>query len=94
MVHVIVQHKIDQWAEFERIFLNDAERRKMLGCRGGKVLANAQDPQNLFVVFEWRDLEGAQKFADGLETHEAMQWATSGMWSRVFVLEERLTVDS
>ena len=94
MAHVLVQHKIGQWDEFERIFRDDGERRRMLGSKGGTVMVNVQDPQNVFVVFEWADIEGAKKFAEGLETHEAMEWATSGMWSRVYVVDERLEVDA
>jgi hypothetical protein len=85
MAYVLIQHKIGKWAEFENIFRSDGERRKALGSK---------DPENVFVVFEWKDAEGAKKFADGLETHEAMKWATSGMWSRVYVAEERLEVDA
>jgi hypothetical protein len=52
------------------------------------------DPENIFVVFEWNDVPGARKFVDGLETHEAMEWATSGIWSRVYVTEELFEVDA
>ena len=46
------------------------------------------------MVFEWSDTEGAKKFAQGLETHEAMEWATSGTWSRINVVEELFEVDA
>jgi heme-degrading monooxygenase HmoA len=94
MAYVLIQHKIGQWGEFENIFRGDGERRRALGSKGGKVFANVRDPENVFVVFEWKDIEGAKTFADGLETHEAMKWATSGMWSRVYVVEERFEVDA
>ena len=94
MVRVFVQHKIGKWSEFERIFTADAARRKSLGSTGGTVYRNTQDPENVFVVLEWGSLEGAQKFANGLETHEAMEWATSGIWSKVWVTEKALDVDA
>jgi heme-degrading monooxygenase HmoA len=94
MAYVLVQHKIGKWSEFEGIFRDDGARRKMLGSKGGKVFRNVKDPENIFVVFEWGDVEGAQKFADGLETHEAMEWATSGIWSHVYVTEELFDVDA
>lgn len=94
MTYVLVQHKIGKWSEFESIFKDDAERRRRLGSKGGKLLRNVNDPQNLFVVFEWDDVEGAKKFAEGLETHEAMEWATSGIWSRVYVAEEVYEVEA
>jgi hypothetical protein len=94
MAYVIIEHKIGKWAEFEGIFLGDAVRRKALGSVGGKVFRNTEDPANVFVVLEWKDVEGAHKFVDGLETHEAMEWATSGIWSRVRVVEEAFTVEA
>ena len=88
MAYVLVQHKIGKWSEFERVFRDDAERRKRLGSKGGQVFRSADDPDNVFVVFEWDTVDGAQKFRDGLETHEAMEWATSGISSNVYVTEE------
>jgi hypothetical protein len=73
---------------------DDGERRRMLGSKGGKVFRNVDDPENIFVVFEWSDVDGAHKFVNGLETHEAMEWATSGIWSRVYVTEEVFEVDA
>lgn len=88
MAHVLVQHKIGKWKEFEGIFRNDEKRRQTLGSKGGKVFRDVHDPESIFVMFEWDSVEHAQKFVDGLETHEAMKWATSGIWSRVHVVEE------
>jgi heme-degrading monooxygenase HmoA len=94
MAYVLVQHKIGKWEEFENIFKGDGERRRMMGCKGGKVFVNVHDPTNVFVVLEWGDQKGARQFAEGLETHEAMKWATSNMWSRVYVVEESFEVDA
>jgi heme-degrading monooxygenase HmoA len=94
MTYVLVQHKIGKWEEFESIFKDDAPRRKRLGSLGGKLFRNIQDPQNLFVTFEWDNVENAKRFAEGLETNEAMEWATSGIWSRVSVVEEVYEVDA
>ncbi len=94
MAHVLVEHKIGEWSEFENIFKADAARRRRLGSKNGKVFRSPDDPSSVFVVFEWNDLEGARKFATGLETHEAMEWATSGIWSRVHVVEDVLEVDA
>lgn len=94
MAYVFVEHKIGDWSEFENIFQSDMGRRRKLGCKGGKVFRNPDDPSNVFVVFEWSDLDSARKFAVGLETHEAMEWATSGIWSMVNVVEEVLEIEA
>jgi heme-degrading monooxygenase HmoA len=67
---------------------------RLLGCKGGRVFRSTEDPQSIFVVFEWADAQGAKRFVDGLETHEAMEWATSGIWSRVTVTEQLFEVDA
>jgi heme-degrading monooxygenase HmoA len=89
-VYVHIQHKMGQWNEFERIFTADTERRRALGSKGGAVTRSVDDPSLVFVVLEWESLEKAKTFVDSLETHEAMQWATSGIWSRVHIAEEVL----
>lgn len=94
MVQVIVEHKIADWEYFVNIFKDDGERRRSLGSKGGRLYRNVHDPDNLFVVFEWNDIEGARKFVDGLETHEAMEWATAGIWSRLHIVEDVLEVDA
>lgn len=94
MAYVMVQHKIGKWSEFESIFKDDGERRRMLGSKGGKLFRSVDDPEMLFVVFQWDTVEGAKRFRDGLETHEAMEWATSGIWSRIYLVEEVLEVDA
>jgi hypothetical protein len=94
MAYVLVQHKIGEWPLFESIFKDDTERRRRLGSKGGTLFRNVDDPHNLFVVFEWDSVEGAKKFAEGLETHEAMEWATSGIWSRIYVTDEVYKVDA
>jgi hypothetical protein len=56
--------------------------------------ADPDDPSNVFVVFEWSDLDGARRFATGLETHEAAEWATLGIWSLANVTEEVLEFEA
>ena len=94
MAYVFIEHKIGEWSEFENIFRADAARRRRLGSKGGKVFRSPDDPSNVYIVLEWDDLEGARKFATGLETHEAMEWATSGIWSMVSVVENVIEVDA
>jgi heme-degrading monooxygenase HmoA len=94
MTYVLIEHKVAKWAEFESVFRDDGERRRMLGCKGGRVFRNVDDPDGVFVVLEWNSLEGAKKFVEGMETHEAMEWATAGTRSRVHVVDELFEVDA
>ena len=94
MPYVLIQHKIKDYANFEPVFLEDGERRRRSGSKGGKLFRNTDDPANLIALFEWDDAEKAKQFADGLELHEAMEWATSGTTSTVTVIEDVLEVEA
>lgn len=94
MFAVLIQHKIGAWSEFEAVFREDAERRRRLGSKGGRVFRDLDDPSNVFVIFEWDSADNALQFAGGLETHEAMKWASSGIWSQVDAAEQVFEVDA
>jgi heme-degrading monooxygenase HmoA len=94
MAYILVQHKIGKWAEFEAIFKDEETRRRMLGSKSGAVFRSVDDPQSIFSIHEWDSLEGAKKFVDGLETHEAMEWASSGISSQVYIIEKVLGTEA
>ena len=52
------------------------------------------DPDNVFVVLEWADVQGAQRWAEGVDTHEGMKWSTSGSISELAVVEKVLETDA
>jgi hypothetical protein len=94
MSYVLIQHQVNRYPDFESVFLDDGERRKRMGSKGGRVFRNSDDPSNIIVLLEWDDAAKAKVFAEGLELHEAMQWATSGTTSKVTVVEDILDVES
>ncbi|MGI5939315.1 MAG: hypothetical protein ACOX8V_01255 [Thermoleophilia bacterium] len=94
MVYVVIEHKIGQMAEFERIFRDDSERRGKMGSMGGRVMIDTKDPDILFVIFEWADKERATKFAESFRTHEAVKCASSGIWYRIAVVEDLFQIKS
>ena len=94
MVYVVIEHKIAQRAEFERIFREDSERREKMGSKGGKVLIDTKDPDLLFVIFEWVDKEQATRFAESFRTHEAVKLASSGIWYRISVAEDLFDIEA
>jgi heme-degrading monooxygenase HmoA len=94
MANVLVQHKVGKWSEFEATFREDGERRRRFGSTGARLFRDLHDPENIFVVFEWDDVERAQRFVDDVETHEAMNWGTAGSSSQVYVAEELFEVDA
>ncbi len=67
---------------------------KLEATDGSLATQEGGSTDGLLRAIEWDDVPGATKFAEGLETHEAMEWATAGTWSRVRVVEELFEVDA
>jgi heme-degrading monooxygenase HmoA len=86
MAHILIEQKIPNWSDFERRFRQDSVRRGVLGSKGAKVFRSTKDPKSVFVVFEWEDVDSAQKFAS--------EWEASVSRYRVHVTEEAFELDA
>jgi heme-degrading monooxygenase HmoA len=80
MAYVIIEHRPASWSEFERLFRRDSDRRRTLGSKSANVLRSVENPETVFVVFEWANLEDAKKFAD--------EWDATSPGSRIHIAEE------
>jgi heme-degrading monooxygenase HmoA len=88
MAFVLIEHLVGDFETFKKVYLDDGDRRRMSGSRGGKVYRAADDPKNIIIVLEWDDTERAREWAQSLELNQAMQWSTSNVATpRVTVLE-------
>lgn len=96
MPYVIVQHNVKKggWKEFETVFKNDAQRRRELGSKGAQVLRDLEDPEKVFVLFEWETDEGALEFAGGRASQIAFLWASSSAGSRANATEVVFSTDA
>jgi heme-degrading monooxygenase HmoA len=63
MASLIVRHKVEDYSKWKPYFDGDAGNRKAAGSQGSRLLRNANDPNELIVVFDWDNLANAQKFA-------------------------------
>ncbi len=91
MAYVLIEHDVGDWETFKSVYLDDLERRRRGGSKGGWVYRTAKEPNKLVVLLEWDSAENAHAFADSLELVEAMQWSTSNVATpRVSVLESAL----
>lgn len=86
MVYVVIEHKVENWSDFERLFKRDSDRRRTLGGRGAKVFRPADDPRMALIVFEWTGPDSARKFA--------AEWEATLPGSRVWVAESVLELEA
>lgn len=75
MPYLLVRHKVADYAKWKPLFDQHAETRKANGSRGGQLLRNANDPNELLILFQWDDLNKARQFAESSDLRETMQRA-------------------
>jgi heme-degrading monooxygenase HmoA len=86
MAYILIEQKIIDWPDFERLFKGDSNRRRIIGSKGARVIRDPKDPDTALIVFEWEGLEAAQKFV--------AEWEATVPWSRSRVGEELFEVDA
>lgn len=73
--NLLVRHKVEDYGKWKTAFDQHAEVRSASGSQGYRLLRNADNPNEIVVLFNWDDEEKARRFAssDGLRTvmHDA-----------------------
>ena len=75
MPYLLVRHKVADYARWKPLFDQHAETRKASGSRGGQLFRNANDPNELLILFQWDDLNKARQFTESNDLREVMQRA-------------------
>jgi len=89
MPYLLVRHKVEDYEGWKPVFDHDyGATREQWGSKGGRILRNADDPNELVMLLEWDSLENARKFAHAEELREAMRRAGVADQPDVYFLEE------
>ena len=90
MPYLLERHKVHDYALWRAVFDADAAGQKTAGCCGARILRNADDPEEVVVLFEWDTLERARQRIEsatlGREFEEA--GASGGIGRTEFYLLE------
>jgi heme-degrading monooxygenase HmoA len=91
--YLMVRHTAADYDKWKPAFDGHSSARKAGGEKGGWLLRNTANPNEIVVLFEWDNLDNARKFVESPELREVMQRA--GVVSRPDILfldlAERLT---
>ena len=89
MPYLLVRHKVEDYERWKPVFDHDhGATRKRSGSKGGWILRNALDPNELVILLEWDSSENARLFVNADATREAMQRAGVADEPDVYFLEE------
>lgn len=75
MPYALVRHKVEDYEKWKPVFDEDAANREASGSKGGYLFRNADDPNELLILFEWDELENVRRFGQSEDLQAKMQQA-------------------
>lgn len=88
MASMLIQHKVNDFAEWKKVFDSSADLRASKGELSAQIFRDASDPNSLTIINKWRSLENAQQFAHSPELKAAMEKAGVAGLPDVYFLNE------
>ena len=81
MTYLLERHKVRDYDRWRAVFDGDAADREAAGCLGARVVSNADDPEEVVVLFEWDGQERArQRIESATLGREFEEAGVSGGW--------------
>ncbi len=75
MPYLLIRHNVEDYAKWKPLYDENAGARKANGSKGAHLFRNADNPDEIVILFEWDDLEKARQFSQSADLREAMQKA-------------------
>ena len=88
MLHLLIHHKVHDYAKWKPGFDGFAATRKANGSKGGYLFRITDDPNEILILLEWDDLEKARRFTQSQDLREGMQRAGVSVQPEFYFLEE------
>jgi heme-degrading monooxygenase HmoA len=87
MPYLLIRHKVADYPKWKSAFDEHGATRQANGSRGGQLFRNANDPNELIILFDWDDLERARQFTQSEDLRQAMQRAGVADQPDIYFLE-------
>jgi heme-degrading monooxygenase HmoA len=75
MVHILVRHRVKDYAQWKNAFEEHADVRKMAGSKGGRLFRERKNQNDVAVLFEWDDMAKARIFFESDDLRRVMERA-------------------
>lgn len=62
MVHIIVHHRVKDYAQWKEVFDEQEKIRKESGSKGARIFRDEKKPNNVAVLFQWDGITAARTF--------------------------------
>jgi len=72
MVHVLVRHKVADYAKWKEVFDSHLNVRKHAGETGFHLFHNTDDARDIFILLDWQSADEARKFMTSDELRNTM----------------------
>jgi hypothetical protein len=73
MPYVLVRHKISDFSKWKSAYDTHSSARQGAGLKEEHLLRNTDDPNEVVMLFEAKDIQKAKEFAGSADLREAMQ---------------------
>lgn len=73
MTDILVRHRVEQYDRWKNVFDKLVDTRKSSGEKSFRILRPEDDPDNLYLFFEWDSAEHAREFFKSPALKDAMQ---------------------
>lgn len=89
MAQFLVHHKVQDFKNWKPFFDEHGEFRAKNGSKGGRILQCKDNPNEVFILFEWDSFDNAEKFTQSDSLREVMKDAgVMGKPDIYFIKEE------
>ena len=88
MPYMLIRHKVKDFAKWKSVYYEHADVRKDGGSKGAHLFRNADNPNEVLILFEWENLDKARKFAQSENLQQKMQEAGVSEKPDIYFLEK------
>lgn len=88
MAQLFVHHKVEDYANWRRIYDSADSTRRSFGMTGARVFHTTTSPNEIVIITDWPTADQARAYAQSTELRQAMQKAGVISQPEVLILEE------